>query len=352
MNIEKAKAALDKIIKKARVHLYKPIQVAEILHQDRIEGDIDLADLSTYRTASRNWRDVICLRFLGRTSTSSARYQDDLFNKNAVPPDALVALGKENRSKNGIVEAYIYQRFSNRFTQLSDALDYVNTHDKSNFQFSEFIDAFWQEPGLRRSIDKVYEIVVYSLFCAIVESLDLKVKVYYNPEKRQILEEFKDFADKVIRLDAEISSYETTAKIYRVGATNAADRGLDMWANFGLAIQIKHLSLSEQLASNIVSSVSADRIVIVCKKVEEKVILSLLNQIGWKSRIQAIITEDDLINWYEKAMRGKFSQELGDIILGIISSEIELEFPATKGKDFDKFYRGRNYHKVKDKFWG
>lgn len=351
MNIQEAKAAIDKIIKKARVHLYKPIQVAEILHRDRIKGDIDLTDLSTYRTASRKWRDIICLRFLGRTSTSSARYQDDVFNKNAVPPDALVALGKENRAKNGIVEAYIYQRFLNRFSQLSGALDYTNTHGKSNFQFSEFIDAFWREPGLRRSIDKVYEIVVYSLFSAIVESLDLKVKVSYNPEKSQILEEFKDFANKVIRLDAETSSFETAAKIYRVGVTNAADRGLDMWANFGLAIQIKHLSLSEQLASNIISSVSADRIVIVCKKAEEKVILSLLNQIGWKSRIQAIITEDDLINWYEKAMRGKHSQELGDKILEIISNEIELEFPATKGKDFDKFYEGRKYHKLKDEFW-
>ncbi|MEM1121188.1 MAG: HaeII family restriction endonuclease [Bacteroidota bacterium] len=351
MNREEAKAAVDKIIKKARVHLYKPIQIAEILYRDRTEGEIVLENLSTYRTASRKWRDVICLRFLGRTSTSSARYQDDVFNRNAVPPEALAVLGEENRAKSGIVEAYIYQKFLSRFSQLADALDYTNTHDRSNFQFSEFIDAFWQEPGLRRSIDKVYEIVVYALFSAIVESLNLKIKVSYNPEKSQILEEFKDFADKVIQLDADTSSYETAASIYRVGVTNAADRGLDMWANFGLAIQIKHLSLSEQLASNIVSSVTADRIVIVCKRAEEKVILSLLNQIGWKSRIQAIITEVDLINWYEKAMRGKYSDEIGSKVLKIISNEIELEFPATKRKDFDKFFKGRKYHKLKDKFW-
>ena len=42
-----------------------------------------------------------------------------------------------------------------------------------------------------------------------------------------------------------------------------------MWANFGMAIQIKHLSLTEELAENIVSSVSSDRIVIVCKESEE-----------------------------------------------------------------------------------
>ncbi|MGB0840584.1 MAG: HaeII family restriction endonuclease [Chitinophagales bacterium] len=113
----------------------------------------------------------------------------------------------------------------------------------------------------------------------------------------------------------------------------------------------KHLSLNETLASNIVRSVSADRIVIVCKKAEQKVILSLLNQIGWQSRIQAIITEDDLVNWYAKAMSGQHHTILGDKIIEIISREIELEFPTTKGKDFDQFYRGRKYHKLKDITW-
>ena len=44
MNILEAKQALDKVIAKARVHLYKPIQIAEILYRDRVEGDIDLLD--------------------------------------------------------------------------------------------------------------------------------------------------------------------------------------------------------------------------------------------------------------------------------------------------------------------
>lgn len=64
MTILEAKQALDKIISKGRVHLYKPIQIAEILYRDRIEGDINLSDLDTYRNASKRWRDVICLRFL------------------------------------------------------------------------------------------------------------------------------------------------------------------------------------------------------------------------------------------------------------------------------------------------
>jgi len=198
MNIKEAKQSLDKVINKARVHLYKPIQVAEILHRDRIEKDIILSDLSTYRTISKKWRDVVCIRFLGRASTSSARYQDDIFNDNAIPPAVLAELGKENRAKNGIVEAYIYMKFEQRLSQMSTGLDYCLTHDKATFKLGEFLALFWNEPGLRRSIDKIYEIVVYSLFSALIEVLEVSVEVSLNPAKADILREFEDFAKRVI----------------------------------------------------------------------------------------------------------------------------------------------------------
>ena len=78
--------------------------------------------------------DVICLRFLGRTSSSSARYQDDVFSENAVPPPVLKVLSTENRKQNGIVEKYIYDRFEQRFSQMSRGLEYCNVHDKDNFK--------------------------------------------------------------------------------------------------------------------------------------------------------------------------------------------------------------------------
>jgi type II restriction enzyme len=179
----------------------------------------------------------------------------------------------------------------------------------------------------------------------------MSVEVSMNPDKLPILKEFEDFAKRVINIRPDITSFKTSAKIYRVGITNAADRGLDMWANFGLAIQIKHLSLSEELAENIVSSVNADRIVIVCKKAEQNIILSLLNQIGWKSRIQSIVTENDLNDWYEKALRGKYGDKIGDKLLKILSDEIKIEFPVTENTEFLKFYDGRGYDKLNDTFW-
>ncbi len=351
MNITEAKNALDGVITKARVHLYKPIQVAEILHRERTYGDVKLDDLDTYRIQSKRWRDIVCIRFLGRTSTSSAKYQDDLFNATAVPPEALVALGVENNEKDGIVEAYVYNKFLERYSQMTTALNYCRDAKIDTFDLSKFIALFWEEAGLKRSIDKIYEIIVYSLFSVLVEELGVEIEVSFNPDKIGVLKEFESFAEKVICINPEATSYKSSASINRVGVTNAADRGLDMWANFGPAIQVKHLSLNEQLAEEIVSTVTTDRIVIVCKDSEKGVVASLLTQLGWKSRIQSIITEKELIEWYQKALTGTYADALGEKLLDCIRDEIVLEFPSSDDSDFKEFMAKRGYDKLADLFW-
>ena len=50
-----ARKSLDAVIRKSRVHLYKPIQIAEILYHDRAYHDVDLNDLETYRNRSKNF---------------------------------------------------------------------------------------------------------------------------------------------------------------------------------------------------------------------------------------------------------------------------------------------------------
>lgn len=326
--VPQAKIALDNLINKSRVHLYKPIQIGEILYRHRTVGDVDLNDLESYRTRSKHWRDEISKKLLGRVCTSSAKFQDDLFSKTALPPEAIKVLAIENERTNGAVEAYIYSHFSNKHNQLSAALDTCNNSTKENFYIENFINAFWKETGLKRSLDKIYEIIVYSLFSTLVESLQLKVDISIGSTCFPILSEFQDFAQMVMCIDVDNTKATQQAKVYRVGVTNAADRGLDMYSNWGPAIQIKHLSLDIDLAQNIVESISSDRIVIVCKDVEKGVILSLLTQIGWKCRIQSIITENDLIRWYEKALRGKYAELLGEKLLNTMRGEIAKEFPS------------------------
>ncbi|WP_129661729.1 MULTISPECIES: HaeII family restriction endonuclease [Bacteroidaceae] len=349
ITVEEAKRALDIVIEKGRVHLYKPIQVAEILYRDRVFKDIDLSNLEDYRTQSKKWRDAVTIPLVGRKCTSSARFQDDLFNANATPPSVLAVLGKENRRTNGAVEAYIYNQFTNKHIQLSNALDYCLNASIENFYVKRFIDSFWNEAGLKRSLDKVYEIIVYALFSTLVEALNLEVEITVKEEAYPLLKEFEDFSQKVMCLDSSSPQHIQEAKIYRVGVTNAADRGLDMYSNWGPAIQIKHLSLDITLAENIVNSVSSDKIVIVCKDAEKDIIISLLSQIGWRSHIQSIVTENDLINWYEKALRGKYSAILGEKLLYCLAQEIAEEFPSVDTTP--EIIKSRHYEVIKDDVW-
>lgn len=219
-----------------------------------------------------------------------------------------------------------------------------------NFYVKTFIDSFWNEPGLKRSLDKVYEVVVFSLFATLVEQLNLQVDVSVDSSKLDILSDFQDFAKMVMCIDIKVQkSNKQRAKVYRVGVTNAADRGLDMYSNWGPAIQIKHLSLNVELAESIVTSISSDRIVIVCKDAEKDVIVSLLNQIGWRSRIQSIVTEDDLVKWYEKALRGKHAKLLGNLLLEKMRTELANEFPSID--ETPEIIKKRKYETIKNKEW-
>ena len=177
----------------------------------------------------------------------------------------------------------------------------------------------------------------------------MQVEVSIDSDKIDILSEFEDFTHKVMCLDIKHLSHTNDAHVYRVGVTNAADRGLDMYSNWGPAIQIKHLSLDIELAENIVTSVSSDRVVIVCKDAEKDVIVSLLTQIGWRSHIQSIVTEKDLIDWYEKALRGEYSDILGVALLSTLAGEIANEFPSIDGVPY--ILKERHYEKIYDPYW-
>ena len=248
------------------------------------------------------------------------------------------------------MEAYIYRQFCTRHNQLENALNLCLTATKEDFDVKAFIDSFWREPGLKRSLDKIYEIVVYALFSALVEEMELQVTVSVPAEKIAVLTEFSGFARKVMCLEPEKLTHTEQARVFRVGVTNAADRGLDMYSNWGPAIQIKHLSLDVELAQNIVESISSDRIVIVCKEAEKDIILSLLTQIGWKSRIQSVVTETELVDWYEKALRGVYAEQIGENLLRRLRQEIGREFPSVR--ELPDVLRERGYEQIADPYWG
>lgn len=348
--LKEAKTKLDLIIGKSRVDLYKPIHIAEVLHRSRTVGDFDIAKLETFQNPSLRWRNEVTQKLAGKVSTSSARYQHDVWSETAMPIDFLVVLDVENKKTNGAIEKYIYARYGERQGTVSSVISAIKEAKPETFKLENLLELFVKESGIRRSIDKAYEIVVYSLFETIISALEAKVKVSVSESSKPILQEFSELAKVLLGVDENNLSWEQNAHIFRVGVTNAADRGLDMWANFGVAVQVKHLTLNEKLAGNIAAQVESDSIVIVCKDAEAKVIETVLQQIGYGARVRGIVKESDLVKWYEKCMRGKFSGKLAKTLLERLLDGFEAEFPFST--TLAEFLEERGYDNLEvTEFW-
>jgi type II restriction enzyme len=168
------------------------------------------------------------------------------------------------------------------------------------------------------------------------------VTISADSAETELLREFEEFARLLLGIDVQNPRVSRPARLYRAGATNAADRGLDIWANFGPAIQVKHLTLTEDLAEDISDEIAADQIVIVCRDSEKEIIDRVCQQLG--QRIQGIIVQSQLVNWYDKALHGDFSDRLGTDLLGSLRQEFRNEFIFSE--TLSPFYLDREYHKI------
>lgn len=341
MNLKDAKAQLDKVINKGRVHFYKPFQIAEILHRHRTGHLSDLSDLDSYRNASRQWRNDVSVQLVGRSCSSSARYQDDVFNDNACPPEALAALGKHNKATKGEVEVYTYRMFEAKVSSIVSILRQIKETTPDTFELSKILETFNSRPGLKRSIDKVFEITVYALFSTIVRALRLQVSLAVSNVDQDLLDEFGEFLEKVVGLKKGTTSLVLPASLFRLGSTNAADRGLDMIANFGPAIQVKHLTLDADAIADICDGLTADRIVIVCKDTEVSIVDAVIKQVGWADRLQGLVTFSDLQNWYGICFSPAHCKTLGASLLVDFIREFSNEFPSLDG--LPGFFKKRHY---------
>ena len=59
-----------------------------------------------------------------------------------------------------------------------------------------------------------------------------------------------------------------------------------------------------------------------------------------------IITEKDLIQWYEKALRGKYASLLGERLLNILQIEIAEEFPSVAETPDILLMRGYDFNDI------
>lgn len=333
--IADAKQMLDDFIKKSRDILHKPIAVAEVLFRSRTEG-LELDDTNAYRRKSDKWSKAVVRQIRGFASTSNAGYWNQMFDPNRLPPEAMVALGKANEADPHlpVVETYVYAHLNHKLQGIREIIEWVSDRGPKKFRLQELIAKFFGDARLRNSIDKLYEVVAYALFEVVSRRIDATVSMKLD-HTNAILKKFDDMALEVLGVNSGSPSIEYPAKLYRVGRANASDGGLDMWANFGPAVQVKHLSLTKAEAfQDICNRISADRIVIVCKDAATQVVQEVLEHEDLKDRIQGVITESMLCEWWDRACSLPEDPTMGPDLLQELVAAITEEFSVAGTDDF------------------
>ena len=111
----------------------------------------------------------------------------------AMPPQLLKELGEINNKESGIVENYIYNKLKERLAMISNIIEYINSSGIESFDLDILLSKFTQEPGLKRSVDKIYEIITYALFNTIVRVLKIEVSMGIKNIDREEVENFSEF---------------------------------------------------------------------------------------------------------------------------------------------------------------
>ena len=326
MEIKQAKEKLDHVIAIGRVEMYKPIQVAETLRMAITSKDINLSDVESYRTKSRRWRDKVTDALFSKSSTSSARFQDDLWNPSAVPPEAMVALGNAN-SANHVVEAYIYSFIIEKNQELVIARSTVSNLN-SKKQVENLLAAF-DVPTLKSSADRLYEILATAVFKTELSQTSYTISID-GPKPTN----HRNSIDALVDL---VFHYPMPLEVDRLGHTNAADAGLDIWTNFGVAVNVKRLPLNVALLDKIVKDTPIGSLHIVCLKVEPAA-LAKLDQLKKAGLKISVTTLDDLLNSVESLTGNKTSLKL---FVDTLTKSFDQEFPMAK--TLGDFIKSRDY---------
>jgi type II restriction enzyme len=230
-----------------------------------------------------------------------------------------------------------------KFLALAIIRDELKKIEPSRFRLKGFLKRFEEDSRFSRSVDKAYEIVVYALFNAIVAELRAEVTLSIDTMRIPVLRDFEDFAKLVLGVDISHPRLSAPARLFRVGTANANDAGLDMWANFGPAVQVKHLSLSADQIGDICQGVQADQVIVVCKSADVDTILVVIHQLGLGEKLRGMITEHDLDRWYGICCGPIYQHGLGRKVIDGIVTEMALEFPLSNLDRMDEFFRSRSY---------
>ncbi len=307
------------MLRKSKAEWYKPIQVAELLNRLRTgqAPAVNVYDLDSYRNLSKQWRNDVCIRLFGKTSTSSQRYQDDIWQ--ALQPPVLATLDDQNRP-DGRVESYIYRRYAASQESLVTALNYVLEPGERSFSLKELFDRFASNTSTRKSQDRLLECVVTCLFSSVLQVANASVTVDLAPSAT-LPGEVRDLAVRLVGYSGGTSAMNSDAKVMRGVATNSADGGIDAFTNYGLIIQVKNTQLKPAQVRKIVSELAPSRVVVVCGGISGR-----FNGEPLPENLVACVTKQELSNCF--ASFAVLGGEAYRVLLESLRFELKKEFPV------------------------
>ena len=241
-----------------------------------------------------------------------------------MPPEALTALASAN--SNHRVEEYIYQHVyakSSQMIEIRKVLDDVKT-----LSDIENIFALFNSPGLRSSADRLFEVFALSVLQTQIEKSDFTFSLKGNSTS------ISGVTGKKLISIAEGQGNDL--ELAKMGHTNAADAGLDIWTNFGVVVSVKNYNLDEDLFIKVLSDTPVGLLVVICETVAKNVERDLLKLSN--SRPVVLITRKEL---FEDAGRLLNHADHSIVFVRKLISFYDKEFPLTV--TLENFMKKRNY---------
>lgn len=324
MKFDLALQQLDRVISLSRVEMYKPIQIAETLREFTLNKSFTPTSLETYRSLSRDLRNKVTLELIGKVSTSSMRYQDDVWNPSALPPAALSTLTSFNR--NHEVEEYIYQHVyakSLQMIEIRKILDEIKGSEEVKSIFRLF-----DTPGLRSSADRLFEVFALAVLQTQIEKSNFTFTLSGDS---------KSIAGLTGKKLISIAQGEgNQLKLAKMGHTNAADAGLDIWTNFGVVISVKNYFLNLDLFRKVLDDTPVGLLVIICESTNS-IVEKELKRVADKREV-VLITSEELLSDVELLLK---DSSLSKVFIRKLITFYDKEFPLAV--TLEGFMKKRSY---------